>query len=168
LEGGNEMNTQVITDKLLDITQNHAEAITEQWFKAVSSNPRTTSFHSLTPAHKERLMLQAKIFLQSIKKLYFAEHPFHEVERILESTAFAQDACSHGVPITEAVYALVLMRRHLWLYAETQEMINSALDEYLVLESITRTLLIFDYAVQIVLEHYQQMMKKESHPVSKR
>jgi hypothetical protein len=161
------MGIQVMTDKLLDITQNHAEEIAEQWYKSVSSSPRTTSYHSLTSAQKERLELQTKIFLQGIKKLYFAEHSFKEVERILESTNFAQYTYSLGIPVTEAVYAIVLLRRHLWLYANNQEMMNNALDPYLVVESITRTLLIFDYATQVLLEHYHQMHNKHEHPGTK-
>jgi hypothetical protein len=167
LKEGGAMNIQVITDKLLDLTQNHAEAIAEQWYKAVSSNPRTPSYHSLTTPQKERLLLQTKILLQALKKLYFAEKPYQEIERIFESTGFVHDACSRGIPMAETVYAVVLMRRHIWLYADTQEMIKNALDEYLVVESINRTLLLFDYAVQIVLENYQLMHKKESHPVGK-
>jgi hypothetical protein len=155
------MNNQILTDKLLDLTYHHSDAIAAQWLKSVSTNPRTPSFHSLSPLIKEKLTLQVKNIYHSLKKLFFTEHPYEETESLLETTGFIQDAYSQGIPVSEAVYALILMRRHIWLFADMQAMINTSLDCYLIVESINRTLLLFDYAEYIALMKYQQMAKKE-------
>lgn len=51
-----------------------------------------------------------------------------------------------GIPAKETIYALILMRRHIWLYAEFQAIFTSSIDQMHDLDTLGRTILLFDYA----------------------
>jgi hypothetical protein len=65
-----------------------------------------------------------------------------------------------GVPAKEAIYALILMRRHIWLYAEFQMIFNSAIAKQESLDTLNRTILLFDYAVYEVTKEYLELTRK--------
>ena len=70
---------------------------------------------------------------------------------------YAEAIYAKDVPLPEAIYALIIMRRHIWLYAELQAMFNTAVEMQQAIESINRTLLLFDYAIHIVAQKYHKM-----------
>ena len=47
-----------------------------------------------------------------------AENPYEEAKTF--SWKYAENFYRKKIPLQEAIYALMLMRRHLWLYAEFQ------------------------------------------------
>jgi hypothetical protein len=53
------------------------------------------------------------------------------------------------------------MRRHIWLYAEFQTLFISAVEQQQAIESLSRTILLFDYATYVITERYQELMKGE-------
>jgi len=50
------------------------------------------------------------------------------------------------------------MRRHLWLYAEFQGTFVTALEKQQAVESLNRTILMFDYVSYQVIEKYQELI----------
>jgi len=151
------MEQRMLADKLLDLSQHHAKVIAEQWYNAVISNPRTCSFRKVP---KERLISQAEDFFLNLKTLYFAENPYTELEHYFERTSYLEYTHSWHVPLHENIYAVIMMRRHIWLYADTQAMFNTSLDMWQAVESINRTLLLFDYALTILVRRYAEMESK--------
>ncbi|MEN6422615.1 MAG: hypothetical protein ABFD76_11795 [Smithella sp.] len=63
------------------------------------------------------------------------------------------------MPLHEALYALILMRRHMWLYAEFQSLFNVDVEHRLAVESLSRTILMFDYIMYVVTRKFWKMMK---------
>jgi hypothetical protein len=53
------------------------------------------------------------------------------------------------------------MRRHIWLYAEFQAVFVTAVEHHQAAESLTRTILMFDYATYVTTERYEELMKRE-------
>ena len=54
---------------------------------------------------------------------------------------------------------MVLMRRHIWLYAEFQAIFVSAVEHQQAAESLNRTILMFDYAIYVITEKYQFLIQ---------
>ncbi|MBP7033819.1 MAG: hypothetical protein KBA80_05535, partial [Syntrophobacterales bacterium] len=54
-----------------------------------------------------------------------------------------------------------LMRRHMWLFAEYQAIFETAVDQRHALESQSRMILMFDYAEFVVIDRYDELMRKE-------
>jgi hypothetical protein len=153
------MTSEALADKLLDLCRNHADKIAELWYKAVSANPRTTSYSGL---NKDVLIRQVSSFYENLKQLYFSENPYYEVRRFLDAIHYAEYVYNHGIPLHEAVYAIIIMRRYIWLYAEMQAILyNTSLEMYQALESVNRTILLFDYAIYIITQWYTEMDKRE-------
>ncbi len=148
------MTYKAFTDKLLDLCEYRAEEIAKRWWKAVSENSRTTSYQSL-PA--EECLQQATFIYKNLKRLFFSGSPYQEVQQFLEKMRYIEDIYAGGIPLHEAIYALIIMRRHIWLYADLQATFFTASDAYQGIESINRTLLLFDYAMYLVSQKYHEM-----------
>jgi hypothetical protein len=151
------MTQKALSDRLMDLCSQHAEQISEQWLKSILKNSRTPSF-SCNP--KESCLRHAAFLYKNLRRMYFSDNPYQEVLSVLDATGYAEELYSRRIPLDEAVYALILMRRYVWLYAETSDLFNTTSDMYLVLQSSNRILLLFDYAVYIVIDKYENMSKK--------
>jgi hypothetical protein len=152
------MPAEALIDKLLDLSKLRAGEIAELWYKAVCANPRTKSYSGLD---KDVIIRQTASFYRNLKQLFFSDNPYDEVRRFLDTTRYADYAYEHSIPLCEAVYALIIMRRYIWLYADNQSILyNSPLEVYQTLESVNRTILLFDYAIYIVTLQYDEMAKK--------
>ena len=159
---------RAFADKLISLCEQHAEKIAEQWYRALSENPRTTSFR-LMP--KEGCLRHAIYYYRHVGDMYFADDCYKAVEHALDVNGFVEDHYARGIPLHEVIYALILMRRHVWLYAEMQVLVVNESDRIQSVDSINRVLLTFDYATYITARKYYEAMAgkptaglKESRP----
>ena len=149
---------KAIVDKLMDFCEAHAEKISEQWYKAVSTNPRTESCRHLP---KETCLRHVNTLYQNMEKMFFAEDCYKEVERVLDVGGFVEEFFARGIPLQEVVYALILARRHIWLYAESQALFDlNTTDMYNYVNSTNRILLVFDYATYLTVRKYNELTSK--------
>jgi hypothetical protein len=142
--------------KLIDVTEHNADKIARQWFGDVRKNPKTPSYHDLS---EEKAIPMAVEFYQRFRRLFDAEKPFEEAKRIF--VLYADECYTNEFPLQEAIYALTLMRRHMWLYAEFQATFTTAIEQHQAVESLNRTILLFDYAIYVITKRYQELMKGE-------
>lgn len=142
--------------KLVELTEQHSERIARQWAKDVKTNTKTTSYHE---ASEEQILWQAADFYRNFRQMFFHENPFEFALNYFER--YAEDRYREGIPLHEAIYALILMRRHIWLYAEFQAIFITAIEHRQAVESLSRTILMFDYAMYIITWKYQALMKKD-------
>ena len=146
------MANRLMFDTLLDTCESHAEDIANLWYEALIKNPRTSSYRSLP---RDRVVAQAISLYQNLKKLYLAEDLSREVVQLFERIQYVRDTRAKDIPLPEAIYALILMRRHIWLYAESQALFHTTpMAIYEQTRSINRTLLLFDYAIYLVAKKY--------------
>ena len=145
------MEQRALADKLMDLSKNHSKEIIQQWYRALITNPRTLSFRKIP---KETLLSKAESFLASLKQMYFSENPHEEVQRFWERSGYMEYTRSLHIPLHENVYSMIMMRRQIWLYANNQAMFNTSLDMWQALDSINRTILLFDYSVVILAKFY--------------
>jgi len=143
---------KVAADKLLDLVELRAEDIAKEWWKNVRQNPRTPSYHPLTD---REAVAQAVLFYKNLRRIYYSENPYEE--EVPYFSQYAKERYGEGMPLQEAIYAMVLMRRHMWLFAEYQDLFTSLLDMYGAIQVINRTVLITDYATFIIAQKYHEM-----------
>ena len=142
--------------KYLELAEKHAEKIAKVWSKDVKNNDKTPTYKSL---NEEAIVYQCVRFYQNFSKMFLDEKITDDVLRYFRS--YAQESYAMGIPAKETIYALILMRRHIWLYAEFQAIFTSGIDQRQALDTLGRTILLFDYAVYEVTKEYQELMKKE-------
>ena len=143
-----------IADRMLDLCQNNAQQIAELWYADVCSSQRTPSYRAI-PA--QRAMLQATAIYRNLKDLYFAEMPYQAIVNFLRRKGYAEALYEDGIPIHEALYSLILMRRHIWLFVDLHAVYSdTALEMHQALESVNRVVLLFDYIIFILAQlHYE-------------
>jgi hypothetical protein len=154
-------------DRLMGMCKGHAEEIAELWYKAFSTNPKTTSYKLIS---KEGAIRHAINFYQNLGEMYFAEDCYKAVEHFLDVDGFVEDFAFRGFSIEETIYTLILIRRHIWLFADAQALYDSVtVDMFFALESVNRITLIFDYAIYTVAKKYKEFAGKNRpalHPVN--
>ena len=91
--------------------------------------------------------------------MFFNESPYEQAKEIFEK--YAEEKYKEGVPLHETLYALILMRRHMWLYAEFQSLFSVEVEHRQAVESLSRTILMFDYIMYVVTRQYWKMLKLE-------
>ena len=148
-----------IVDRMLDLCEYNAQQVAELWYADVSTSSRTPSYHSV-PA--QRAMLQAVSIYKNLKDLYFAEKPYQAILEFLKKKQYAESLYDDNIPIHEAVYSLILMRRHIWLFSELHAVYSdTALEMRQALESVNRVVLLFDYIIYILAQLYHELDKRE-------
>jgi 3-methyladenine DNA glycosylase/8-oxoguanine DNA glycosylase len=148
---------KVTIDRLMDMCTKHADKIAVLWYKSLSTNPRTVTCREMP---EEGALRHAVKIYQSMGEMFFADNCFQAVSRVLNVDGFAEDFYARGIPLEEVLYALILLRRHIWLYADVQVIFSTETDLYFATESINRILLVFDYATYIVAHKYREFARK--------
>jgi len=147
---------KAFASKLVDLTQKNAEKIAWQWAKDVKTNLKTNSYHD---AAEEKIIGQASEFYQYFQEMFSHETPFERAEEVFQK--YARERYAEGVPLHEAMYALILMRRHIWLYAEFQTIFSAEVEHRKAVENLSRTILMFDYIMYVIAREYWMLMKPE-------
>jgi hypothetical protein len=142
--------------KYVELAEPHAEKMAKRWAMDVQNNVRTKKYKQLD---EERIIFQGIKFYQYFSKMFVDEKISEDVLKYFRT--YAQESYAMGILMDEAVYALILLRRHIWLYAEFQTIFSSGIDQRQALDTLSRTILLFDYAVYEVTKEYQELMKKE-------
>ncbi|HOI75588.1 MAG TPA: hypothetical protein PLO63_15690 [Syntrophales bacterium] len=142
--------------KLIALIEKHADPIARAWAKDVCKNSRTASYHDMP---EDKLVPLAIRFYDNFRKMFYAEKPA-EVSREFFAR-YAEEQYEAHVPLHEAIYALILMRRHIWLYAEFQVIFITAVEQKQAVDSLVRTILMFDYAITFMSQRYQELIRGE-------
>ena len=94
------------SDKLMNLAEDHAREIAEQWYKTVTTNPKTRSYRKVS---KYKLVNEAENFYRYGKTLYFAQSAYDAATAYF--TAFAENQIYENIPLDEAVYALIMLKK---------------------------------------------------------
>lgn len=143
---------QAYAAKLIDLIESKAESIARQWADDVMKHNRTPSYHALP---RQMVIEQGVDFYKLFRRMSMAENPYEEAKTF--SWKYAKNFYKEKIPLQEAIYALMLLRRNLWLYAEFQGTFFTALEKQQAVESLNRTILMFDYVSYQVTEKYQEL-----------
>ncbi len=143
---------QSFSDKLINITADNKEEMSRRWSRDVRSNRRTPSFQNLTEEDCYELALDYYI---KLKEMYFDVPPYPEVDKYF--TRYAEQFTKKGIPLHEAIYALIMMRRHMWLYADFQAPFLTGMDHHQAVETINRTIRIFDHGIYVFIKKYNDL-----------
>jgi hypothetical protein len=147
---------QAYAAKLIDLIELKAENIAKQWAIDVMKHNRTPSYSSLP---QDRVIERGVEFYRLFRQMSLADIPYEAAKTF--SWRYAQECYREKIPLHEAVYALILLRRNLWLYAEFQGVFVTALEKQQAVESLNRTILMYDYVSYQVIEKYQELINDD-------
>jgi hypothetical protein len=145
---------QVAADRLLDFTERNAQEIASQWWNNVKKNKKVPAYHSIS---EKEFMPLAVAFYKLLKQAYHSETPFEDMSAFARK--YAEICYVREIPLHETIYALVMMRRQMWTFAEFHALFINALDIHQAADSINRTVLLADYASYTIIQLYQELAK---------
>ncbi len=143
--------------KYLELVDQHAEKMAERWAKDVRSNNKTKYYQQLD---EQKIIFQCVRFYQYFSKMFLDDKLSEDILHFFKT--YARESYALKIPLDEAVYALILMRRNIWLYVEFQSIFTTSIDQRQAVDTLSRTILLFDYAAYDITKEYQELMKKEA------
>ncbi len=142
--------------KLIALIEKHADPIARAWAKDLLRNARTASYHEIP---EEKLVPLAIRFYDNFRQMFYSDRPAETSRDFF--VRYAEEQYAAKIPLHEAIYALILMRRHIWLYAEFQVIFITAVEQKQAVDSLVRTILMFDYAITFMSQRYQELIRGE-------
>jgi hypothetical protein len=141
---------------LMKQVESHAEELTERVIHEVRTSPRTKCLHDLS---EEELRRRVFDLFQNLGR-WLSEKSEDEIEAIYGE--IGRRRCREGVPLNELVFALTVVKRHLWDYVQKNIVPTSESQLYqeeLVIEMVAR---FFDRAVYHTVRGYEDGWAKEA------
>jgi hypothetical protein len=143
--------------KLLDVLEANIDEIAEQWAVDVKKNKRTEHYRDIPD---DKLVLQAIKFYSQLRNMLVAPNRYEKAQEFFMH--YSRTCYESGIPLQECIYALNMMRRHMWLYADFQAIFINALEHNQAIDSVMRIMLMMDYAVYEITQYYQDRIRLES------
>ncbi len=141
--------------KLIDLVEKNAEEIAKEWVIEVKKNKRTPSYKNIPD---EKLISRAVEFYHELRRMLMSSSTYEEAQAYL--LKYAKACYEDNIPLHEAIYALAMMRRQMWLFAEFQVAFNTVVERQSAIDSVTRVIRMMDYAVYTITKNYQELKKK--------
>jgi 8-oxo-dGTP diphosphatase len=132
----------LLSDTLLQILNEHALAVARQWLADVCRNPTTLSYRKSPP---EAFLEKARLTLSKLSGWLKNESTGLEIKDFYQ--ALGRERCSQGFALAEVISALMLLRKHIWLFVSGQGVLERPIDVYRVLELEQRVIAFFDKAM---------------------
>lgn len=143
--------------KLLDVLEANIDEIAGHWVADVKKNKRTAHYKDIPD---EKLVLQAVKFYSQLRNLLVAPNHLEKAQEFFLN--YAGTCFENGIPVHESIYALNMMRRHMWLYADFQAIFINAIEHNQAIDSVMRIMLLIDYAVYEITQYYQDRIRLET------
>lgn len=141
---------------LMQQIETHADKLTERVIDAVRTSPRTKFLRDLSEEELRRR------FFDLFRNLgrWLSEKSEGEIETIYGE--IGRRRCREAVPLSELVYALLLVKQHLWDYVQKNVVAvseSTLYEEELVAEMMGR---FFDRALYHTVRGYEEVWAKDT------
>ena len=143
--------------KLLDVLEANIDEIAGHWATDVKKNKRTVHYKDIA---EEKLVLQAIKFYSQLRTMLVVPNRYDKAQEFFMH--YARTCYENGIPLHESIYALNMMRRHMWLYAEFQAIFINAIEHHQAIDSVMRIMLLIDHAVYEITQYYQDRIRLEA------
>ncbi|HTS70116.1 MAG TPA: hypothetical protein VMO17_14135 [Terriglobia bacterium] len=139
----------MLTVRLVQMIEDHAEELTRGVIKDLQSNPRTPHYHHLT---YEELHYRTYTVYRNLGHWISqgTEEPI-----VANYTDLAVRRHAEGVPLEEVVFALISIKNHLYTYVRTTGLMDSAMELHQERELRRLVGHFFDKAIYFTVKAYE-------------
>jgi len=139
----------MISAKLVNMIEDHAEQLTRDLLLDLQQNPRTTAYHQFP---LDELHNRAYDVYRNLGQwlLGGSESTIESAYIDLGRRRFAE-----GIPLSQVVFALILTKNHLLHYVKAAELTGTALELYQELELNESVSQFFDKAICYMVHGYE-------------
>ncbi len=146
----------LISDKLVELVEKHAETIIKRWTVRLLSDPTTSSY---TEQHLKVVEKKAREVLKNLGQWVNYDTNKEDVGR-----RYAEEGITlfeMGIPLCELHRAMVVLRRTLWVFVVNESAFDSAFQLHQMRELNDRVILFFDRAEYYTIRGYTEAMNKK-------
>jgi hypothetical protein len=140
----------MLTDRLIQMIERHADELTGALVEDLQSNPRTTSYHQLS-----REAIHDRTY-HVYKDLGFWLNSKAEEDIEASYTELGIQREAEGIPISQVVFALTLTKYHLRDYIRAAGLVDSAMELYQERELHRVLDHFFDKAIYYTVRAYER------------
>jgi hypothetical protein len=146
----------MISQSLIELNEKNAEKLAKQWWKDVTENVHTPTYHTF---NQDYLYERGLNMYKRLGHWLSIQTPKEETAKFFKK--YGQDRFREGFPLPELIYSFILFRRHLWLYILHVGFLDSAYELRRALELNNRVILFFDRALHNIALGYEESKKKK-------
>jgi hypothetical protein len=146
----------VIATKLVKIIEKNSSTIAERWVDDVTTLPYTRSYWNVP---REELQERAESICDRIG--YFLGKRLPRERLAAFYRRLGQTRREQGYSVEEVVMALMLLKRHIWLFVLQEGFLTTNLELYQALELNNRVVLYFDRAIYYTTQAWSEEDDKE-------
>lgn len=147
----------VIASNLIKIIEKNSSVIADRWVDDVTTLPYTRSYWNVP---LEELHERAESVCSRIGYFLGRRLPREKLASFYKRMGEARRAEGYGVE--EVVMALMLLKRHIWLFVLQEGFLTINLELYQALELNNRVVLYFDRAIFYVTQAYSEADNREA------
>ncbi len=147
----------ILASKLVKIIEKNSDIIADRWVEEVLTLPYTRSYWSDDP---EELHERAASVCRRMGYFLGRRLPKEKLASFYRQTGKARR--QSGYPVEEVVMALLLLKRHIWLFVLQEGLLTTNLELYQALELNNRVVLYFDRAIYFVTRAYSEADAEEA------
>jgi hypothetical protein len=139
----------LISNLMLSI-QTHAEKLTADFVSDLETSPNTRHFAQFS---REELTNGARTLYTRLAE-WLAEKRIDEIELSFRSRARRQRQA--GIPLSEIVWAVMLLKKHVWEFVKRNSIVDSIADLYQRDEAVILIGEFFDRLLYVTVQGYEE------------
>lgn len=147
----------ILASRLVKIIEKNSDTIAERWVEDVTTLQYTRSYWN---APSEDLQERAASVCRRMG--YFLDRRLPRERMAAFYRRLGKTRRSEGHPVEEVVMALLLLKRHIWLFVLQEGLLTTNLELYQALELNNRVVLYFDRAIYYVTQAYSEEDDREA------
>jgi len=157
-EAGSE-KVQLLSDALVDVIERNAERIVNLWIADVRTNRSTPAYNTMDP---DRLFRRAHRIVSQFGRWMGGGYDDGDVMAFYMQ--LGRERRREGLPLSEVLSALSLIRKHIWTFALSRGVWDRTLAIYMALELDRRIVVFFDKAAVHTARGYEASDPSSSAP----
>ncbi len=147
--------TNILENRFVEIIEENHQAITEQYMNDLLRNPDTVAYRNMD---RQKVYEEGDRIYRELSKWIVKQYPKGEIAKYYSK--LGREKFDQGVPFSQAQKAMVLQRRHLWLFILNKLYYDASLYKE-ALDLNNRVVLYFDRAMYHLLEGYESRIYKK-------
>lgn len=146
----------MISQKLIDLIEQHADELTRRLMKDLLSREETKHYRNLP---EDRVYERVHDVYSRLDSWLSGHKAKTNIRKYY--TELGRQRYREGIPCHEVMMAFMLIKRHLWLYVVENQIIDSSYECQRVLELNNRVILFFDRVIFFLTMGYEEELTKE-------
>jgi len=146
----------ILASKLVKVIEKNSDVIAERWADDVSTLPYTRSYWNVP-----REELQENAARVARRMGYFLDRRMPKERLATFYRRLGEARRAQGYQVEEVVMALMLLKRHIWLYVLQEGLLATTIELSQALTVNNRVVLYFDRAIYYVTQAWYELDEKE-------